>query len=113
MMTSDQQALFQRQQNKIYPSIAQELISLTPEHWKSVVLELTAGDNTVSHSIYSEDGNKDIIMPSMELFNYTYKLELLFRQFNCMWEKAFFRIRLDDTGQWKYQVDYEYAKINP
>ena len=108
IIADNQQALFQEQQSKIYPLIGRELISLTPEHWESAVLELKAGGNGVSHSIFSEDGHRDIVTASMELFEHTRKLELLFQQYNCMWEEAHFRIWLNEEKNWEFSVDYKY-----
>lgn len=108
VITDNQQALFQEQQNQIYPLIGRELISLTPEHWTSAVLELKAEENGVSHSIFSEDGHRDIVTPSMELFKQTRRLELLFKQYNSMWKEARFRIWLDEEKNWKFSVDYKY-----
>jgi hypothetical protein len=108
IIADNQQALFQEQQNRIYPLIGSELISLTPEHWRSAVLELKAVEDGVSHSIFSEDGHRDIVTASMELFEQTRKLELLFQQYNCMWEEARFRVWLDEEQTWKFSVDYKY-----
>jgi hypothetical protein len=108
IIADNQQALFQEQQNKIYPLIGRELISLTPEHWESAELELKAGENGVRHTIFSAAGHRDIVTASFELFEQTRKLELLFRQYNCMWEEARFRIWLDEEKNWKFSVDYKY-----
>lgn len=108
VIADNQQALFQQQQGEVYPLIGRELISLTPEHWGSAVLELKATENGVSHSIFSEDGHRDIVTPSMELFEQTRKLELLFRQYSRMWEEARFRIWLDEEENWRFSVNYKY-----
>lgn len=108
LIADDQQVLFQQQQGEIYPLIGRELISLTPEHWESAILELKAAEDGVLHSIFSEDGHRDIVTASMELFEQTYKLELLFRRYNCMWEEARFRIWLDEEKNWRFGVEYKY-----
>ncbi|NPU93984.1 MAG: hypothetical protein HPY82_18900 [Gammaproteobacteria bacterium] len=108
MLSQEQQELFQRQQNEIYPELGNELISLTPEHWNSFLLELVATKEGVSHSIVSEEGHRDIVTPSMELFEHTRRLELLFKQYGCMWLKAKFHVFLSADGGWKFTMDYQY-----
>jgi hypothetical protein len=108
LIADDQQPLFQEQQSKIYPLIGRELIALTPEHWESAVLELITVEDGVRHSIFSDAGQRDIVIASMELFEQTRKLELLFREYNCMWEEARFRIWLDEEKNWKFSVNYKY-----
>jgi hypothetical protein len=104
-----EQQLFQRQQSEIYPGLAQDLISLTPEHWHSAVLELTATQGSVGHTIWSDEGHRDIVSPSMELFEHTRRLELLFAQYKCPWVSAKFRVWEQADGNWSFQVDYGYA----
>ena len=104
-----EQSLFQRQQSEIYPHLAQELISLTPEHWHSAVLGLTATQESIRHAIWSDEGHRDIISPSMELFEHTRRLELLFAQYKCPWVSAKFRVREQEDGNWSFQVEYGYA----
>ncbi len=107
-ISNDQKILFHRQQNEILPDIGSELIALIPEHWESAVLELEMQEEGLGHSIFSEDGHRDIVTPSTELFVPTRKLELLFEKFDCMWKKARFQIWIDGDGQWEFKVDYEY-----
>ncbi len=48
-------------------------------------------------------------MPSMDLFEQTGKLELLFQEYECMWSKAVFKVFWNDKEEnWGFSVDYEY-----
>jgi hypothetical protein len=103
-----EQPQFQRQQAEIYQDMAQELIALTPEHWDSAVLELSTGEEGISHSIWSDEGHRDVVAPSMDLFGHTRLLELLFMRYECMWQVAKFRVFLRPDGNWSFEVEYEY-----
>lgn len=102
---------FLNAQSAIYPAIGQELIALTPESWKSAVLKLEANSSGIAHSIYSDSGQREIVTPSMELFEQTYKLESLFREHGQMWSIAYFTIAQDAKGQWSFNVKYEYPAV--
>lgn len=103
-----QQALFQKQQSEIYPDIGRELIAATPEHWNSAILELQDKGDTVSHSIFSDEGHRDIVSATMELFEHTRRLELLFKKYGAMFKSARFRVWLDESQEWQFNVQYEY-----
>lgn len=108
IISDEQQELFQKQQSEIYPDIARELISSTPEHWNSAILVLEESNDSVAHSIISDENHKDVVTPSMELFETTRRLELLFKKYNTMFKKASFRVWLNEEENWQFNVDYEY-----
>lgn len=103
-----EQAEFQRQQAEIYREIARELIASTPEHWDSAVLGLSTTEEGIAHSIWSDEGHVDVVVPSMDIFGHVRQLELLFLRYECLWKAATFRVFLAAEGNWAYEVDYEY-----
>jgi hypothetical protein len=107
-LSEEEQETFLDAQSAIYPKIGSELIALTPESWKSAVLKLAEDPGGVKHSIYSEDGRREVVAPSMELFEHTGELERLFRKYGRMWTVAYFRIKQSEGGQWRFNVNYEY-----
>jgi len=105
----DKQKEFQSKQKEIYPLLASALLKIIPEHWTSADLDLITGKEEIAHSISNKDGNKDIVTPSMELFTETRKLELLFREYDCMWAKAKFKVYWNESVEsWDYSIDYQY-----
>lgn len=107
-LPAEEQQAFLDAQSAIYPKIGSELIALTPESWKSAVLKLEEDSSGVMHTIYSEEGHREVITPSMELFEHTWKLEQLFRKYGSIWAIAYFRITQSEDGQWRFNVSYEY-----
>ena len=103
-----EQPEFHRHQAEIYQDLAQELVALTPEHWESAVLEISATEEGVRQSIWSDEGHKDVVTPSTDLFGYTRLLELLFIRYDCMFKTARFRVFLGPDGDWSFEVDYDY-----
>ncbi len=108
VISDEQQAMFQRQQSEIYSNIGKELIAATPEHWNSAILELLDRGETVAHTIVSDEGHPDIVSPTMDLFEHTRKLELLFKQYKTMFKSASFRVWLNENNEWQFNVQYEY-----
>lgn len=107
-LSKEQEEHFLDAQSAVYPLIGRELIALTPKTWTSAVLRLEDDSSGVKHSIYSEEGRREVIVPSMELFEHTRKLELIFREFGRMWAIVHFRIAQSDDGQWRFNVDFTY-----
>lgn len=110
-LPEEEREAFLEAQSAIYPAIGQELIALTPETWRSAVLKMEANPDGVAHTIYSEEGRREVIAPSMELFEETYKLETLFRKSGRMWTVAYFSIAQSSEGQWSFNVRYEYPAV--
>jgi len=108
VLSQEQQESLQEQQSQIYPALGNELISLTPEHWSSFALELKVTAEGVEHAIVSEEGHRDIVTPSTELFGHTRRLELLFKEYGCMWEQARFRVYLSPENEWRFTMEYQY-----
>lgn len=104
----------QQRQYPIDLEIAQEVIAITPEWWRSAVLELAAttapdGTEALSHSISSPDGHRDVVIPTDELFAATRSLVMLFREYGTMWKRATYTVRLDDAEAWQFTATFEYS----
>jgi len=102
----------QEEETPIDQQIVNELVELTPEWWKSAVLEVTFSDvggvERYSHVISSPEGHKEPIDPSEALHRATYRLGELFRQHGRRWKSARYEVRLQQGGTWKYTVNFVY-----
>ncbi len=105
-------------QEPIHAGIASELVSLSPEHWDSVHLELerkpypeglgVTGEG-VAHSIKGPDGCKEILLPTPELFVFTRQLELAFQEHGSEWRKVEYRVWYE-SGEWRWEVHFQYDR---
>jgi hypothetical protein len=102
----------QEEEAAIDQQIADELVELTPESWRSASIEVTYstrdGVEKYSHVISSPEGNKEPIDPSERLFALTHQLGQLFRRHGKHWKRAKYEVRLQEDGDWKYTVDFDY-----
>ena|SRR5829696_263611 len=103
------------QQERFYKPIAEELLTLTPQAWKSVRLTLTlsAGEDGpdafgMTHEIASPDGHRDIVMPSDTLFDLTFKLFSLFRDAGTPWKQMTLDLRELLNGDWNFNCRFAY-----
>ena len=99
---------FEQAQNKLYQDIGKSLIEATPEHWNSASLILEATDDSLSHSIASEEGHNDIVVPTGELYLATRQLWLLLNKHEKLFSSAVFKVWLDDSQKWKFGAEFEY-----
>jgi hypothetical protein len=108
----DRDRKLQQAETPIDQAIVNELIALTPEWWKTALLEVThsseAGIEKMSHIISSPEGHRDIVTASDELFQATYNLATLFKKNGSIWKKATYRASIEKDGTWTYTVDFEY-----
>jgi hypothetical protein len=105
--------ILQEEERPIDEEIANELILLTPESWRSAVLEVTYepdanGDEGYTHEIYSREKHPEQIEPSEGLFLATRRLALLFQKHGHQWKRAKYTIEQQDDGTWKYSAAFEY-----
>jgi hypothetical protein len=102
----------QSEETPIDQVIVQELVALTPESWRSIQLEVTdTSDANVqkhSHQIKSLEGYHEPVQPSDPLFDATYRLWTLFKQYGRGWRKATYRVNVEGDGAIQYTVDFEY-----
>jgi hypothetical protein len=102
----------QAEEGPLDEEIAGEIIELTPESWRSAVLEVAyeveAGIDRYSHVITSPEGHLEPIVPSEKLFDATHRLGLLFRKHGRHWRRAFYRVDIREDGTSTYVATFEY-----
>ena len=109
MPDAQNEADFRGEQSEVFQRLGIELIALTPKHWRSAVLELTGSDGWVTPSIWSDEGHRDPVEPSIVLLLHTYALERLLARRGRGWKSIQFRIRMRPDESWSFGADYEYA----
>ena len=98
----------EEKQNQITTNIVSALTDNIPKHWSSALLELSVGDEGIRHFIKNLDDEKDEVLPSARLYAETKKLELLFQEYECMWETAIFEVFWqEEIEDWRFSVDYK------
>ena len=102
-------------QTPLHTSIAGELITITPEHWSEITLELVrkripsagrAASEGVSHTIRSPDGD-EVVLPSGRLLEHTRELDLAFSRHGARWRTAKYRVTVGDDS-WSWNVAFTY-----
>jgi len=98
-------------QTPVVQEICITLIHLIPPHWNSVALTLGVPEhglgNGLSHAISSPEGHKDVVMPTMEVFAATRKLELGWAERKSTLKKAI--ISAQRNGEdWAIKSEYEH-----
>ena len=98
-------------QTPVVQEICITLIRIIPPHWNSVALTLGVPEHGLgkglSHSISSPEGHKDVVMPTMEVFAATRKLELGWLDRNSTFKKAI--ISAQRAGEdWSIKSEYEH-----
>jgi hypothetical protein len=97
-------------QTPVVQEICITLIRIIPPHWNSAALTLDAPEHGLgkglSHSISSPEGHKDVVMPTMEVFAATRKLELGWVERKSKFKKAI--ISAQRVGEdWTIKSEYE------
>jgi hypothetical protein len=98
-------------QTPVVQEICISLIRLIPPHWNSVLLTLGVPEQGLgqglSHTISSPEGHKDVVMPTMEVFAVTRKLELGWVERKSTFKKAL--ISAQRNGEdWAIKSEYEH-----
>src|SRR5947199_6075370 len=79
-------------QTPVVQEICITLVRIIPPHWNSVALTLDVPDHGLgsglSHSISSPEGHKEVVMPTMEVFAATRKLEHGWAERKSTYKKA-------------------------
>ena len=103
----------QEREGPIDREIVKALISVIPETWRSLVLEVVdtseAGIEKYAHSISSPEGHKDIVVTPEEIFPATLRLARLFTEQGHRWRRVTYTVSEQDDEKWKYAVDFEYS----
>ncbi|MEQ8637627.1 hypothetical protein [Gimesia maris] len=105
---------FQEFHRPIDERIVQLLLSLIPEGWWSIKLDIirddqTAGENGLSLSISSDEGYKEIVMPTNEMYQAVAEHLELFVSLGKPWRKLGYRVFFDEEIEnWRFTIDYDY-----
>ena len=87
------------------------LVRIIPPHWNAVALTLDVPDHGIgkglSHSIKSPEGHKDVVMPTMEVFEATRKFELGWIERKGTFKRAIISAQRDGED-WSLKSDYEH-----
>jgi hypothetical protein len=103
----------QEEEKPIDEEIVNQLIALTPESWRTAILEVTyeaeaGGDEGYSHEIYSAEERHEQVEPSEELFLATRRLALLFQKHGHRWKSVKYTVVQQEDGGWKYSAAFDY-----
>ncbi len=82
--------------------MAAALIQGSPDHLKSIEIELSDSGETIS---ISASNPEDYFSPTDELITAANEFETLLRNHNLMFESAIFRVYLDENSRWKYELN--------
>lgn len=97
--------------------IVNELIAATPEHWNSAALELTrsveTGDERIVLSIWNEEGLRELVTPTDDLFAYANELAGVFKKHRSNWRTVTYRVSLQADDSWKWEAEYGYESAGP
>ena len=99
-------------QLKLMTDIVNELISVTPEWWKSAVLRLefkyNGDESSCSHEIHCREHVQDIVVATDELMSATRQLGLAMQDKGRL-KSATITVCEDASGQWSYITDFAYV----
>lgn len=115
METPNEPVVPRDQQEPLYAAIADELITLTPETWNAVLLEVLVETSAkgvlgMSHTISSLEGHQGPIIVSDELSDLTHTLLVLFQQHRQPFTGMRFEVRHEPDGDWRYTCRFSYAQ---
>lgn len=89
------------------------LVAATPDWWKEAQLEVTRHNHPdgvvgLAHTISSPEGHKEIVSPTDELLDATYRLATLFETHGKTWKRVVYTIKQAPDGSWAYRVSFSY-----
>ena len=95
----------------VIQEICATVIRIIPASWNSVTLTLVVPPHGLgkglSHSISSPEGHKEVVMPTMEVFAATRKLELGWIERKSTFKRAI--VSAERMGEdWSIKSDYEH-----
>ncbi|MBC3907895.1 hypothetical protein [Undibacterium umbellatum] len=93
--------------------IANALIMATPESWTSAEMEVerdeSSGIEKISVLIFNNEGSKEIVQGTDDIYDGLYKLSGLLRDNGAnIWVRALYSVAMDDNKNWKYKAKFEY-----
>jgi hypothetical protein len=91
-----------------HPELCRELISLTPENWKSILLLVKTEQGGLRIWIKSQDGHTDHVQSSANLDRLVGDLAQVYRDRGEVWQSAEYRVWQSNDDEWKFEVYYDY-----
>ena len=101
-------------QTPLHQKIGDELITLTPDHWRYVRLRLVRlpegepNAGCLKHIIESAEGHPEVVVPDDDLFALTHELDLLFRKYGAVLKHAVYQVREEGPDNWRVVADFSY-----
>jgi hypothetical protein len=93
-------------------AIVMELVALTPEWWKHFTFEVTFSLDgrfeKYAHCVHSQDGPRDYIELSGEIYETTRQLGELFQENGKRWRRVVFQVDVEGPESVHYESAYEY-----
>ncbi len=95
--------------------IVQQLLSVIPAGWWSIVLDVTHEETPdeeggLALSISSDEGYCDVVLPPEEMYQAVIEHAELFAAHGRPWSKLHYRVFFDEViDNWRFTIDYEYA----
>ena len=103
----------QERELPLHQAIVDSLVAIWPDTSQFVQLELRRRGPEVgdfSHVYSSEPGTVPIPPDDLTLYDHTYKLDALIREYGGLIQRAVFRVAADAGGEnWKWSATFEYA----
>lgn len=100
----------QGEQQPVFERLAGALIEATPESWLEATLELTPKQHgsivSLAHSIYSNEGRREIVEPTEELYSATHNLQLVSERYGDHWSSCIFRV-FQEGQAWRFSVTFQ------
>jgi hypothetical protein len=94
--------------------IVQLLLSIIPEKWWSVRLDVeyvasAPGEEGYPMTITNNEGERDSVMPPEALFQLVRRHSLVFQEHGKQWKKLVYNVTYDrEQEDWQYAIDYGY-----
>jgi hypothetical protein len=105
---------FQQKHSELNTQIASALLSVIPDHWYSIQLDVSKNlieiENDYGYSISNPDGGNEIVKIPKIIFSLYKDLLNLFHNHKEKWIESKFTIKWSEqTENWKYETDYKYS----
>lgn len=60
------------------------------------------------HTITNQDGHREFVIATEEIYSATFQLLQLFREYGRPWRKVIYTINQLANGDWNYKAKFEY-----
>ena len=106
--------ILQKLHSKVDVEIVKLLLSVIPNSWYSIRLEveytiMENGHEGFPMNISNNEGKCDIVIPPDELYSKICEHSNIFKQYGKQWKKLTYNVFFDtDKEDWEFKIDYEY-----